>query len=321
MKKRIFEITGDGIRKVAIADFDIQQLNQSSFYIYNIECNSRSEADGELADFGLGEEILSRIQKPSENIRFEYVENMAYGELAYFSPSSKTPLKYLGTISYKNILFLFHESEEKLTKVIVDALYTTFEQTEKKIEVGEILYIIILEVLTSHGKLILSYREEVEDIARDLDHNEKEFDADEFLDSKRHLSDFGRAFEKLHFSLSFPPARSILNSKSPYLIYFKELLKNIDLLKISLSETEDRLDSLHDHYQLLLQKKANKRLNFLTIIQAIFVPLTLLAGIYGMNFKNMPELEWQYGYFASLGLMGIISLVFLRYFYKHGWFD
>jgi magnesium transporter len=78
---------------------------------------------------------------------------------------------------------------------------------------------------------------------------------------------------------------------------------------------------LHDHYQLLLQKKANKRLNFLTIIQAIFVPLTLLAGIYGMNFQHIPELELQYGYFISLGLMVIIAIAFLWYFYKHGWFD
>ncbi len=92
-------------------------------------------------------------------------------------------------------------------------------------------------------------------------------------------------------------------------------------MKISLVQIEERLNSLHDHFDLILQEKANKRLNFLTIIQAIFVPLTLLAGIYGMNFQYMPELTFKYGYFISLGAMVIISVVFLRYFYKHGWFD
>jgi Mg2+ and Co2+ transporter CorA len=90
---------------------------------------------------------------------------------------------------------------------------------------------------------------------------------------------------------------------------------------MSLSRTEDRVDSLNNHYLLLLQEKSNRRINFLTIIQAIFVPLTLLTGIYGMNFSNMPELNFQYGYFFVLGLMVVITLVFLRYFSKHGWFD
>ena len=93
------------------------------------------------------------------------------------------------------------------------------------------------------------------------------------------------------------------------------------MLKESLDQTEKRLNSLNDHYDLLIQNKSNKRLNFLTIIQAIFVPLTLLAGIYGMNFAFMPELNFRYGYFIFLGIMVVIALVFLRYFYKHGWFD
>ncbi len=94
----------------------------------------------------------------------------------------------------------------------------------------------------------------------------------------------------------------------------------MEFLKISAAQIEDRLNSLHDHYDLLLQDKSNKRLNFLTIIQAIFVPLTLIAGIYGMNFQFMPELTFKYGYFISLGSMLIVSLFFLKYFYKHGWF-
>ena len=61
-------------------------------------------------------------------------------------------------------------------------------------------------------------------------------------------------------------------------------------------------------------------LNFLTVIQAIFVPLTLIAGIYGMNFQFMPELEFKYDYFITLGAMLLIAIGFIRYFYKNGWF-
>jgi magnesium transporter len=63
----------------------------------------------------------------------------------------------------------------------------------------------------------------------------------------------------------------------------------------------------------------------LTIISTIFIPLTFIAGIYGMNFDpdsslwNMPELRWRYGYPATLVAMGLTTLGMLTYFYRQGW--
>jgi len=55
---------------------------------------------------------------------------------------------------------------------------------------------------------------------------------------------------------------------------------------------------------LSFQELFNKRLSTITILQAIFVPLTLIAGIYGMNFAFMPELKWEHGYFFDFGIDG-----------------
>lgn len=71
----------------------------------------------------------------------------------------------------------------------------------------------------------------------------------------------------------------------------------------------------------MLQEKVNKRLNTLTIVNAIFVPLTLISGIYGMNFLNMPELDNTNAYFVVLGVMAFIVIVELLFFWKNGWFD
>jgi magnesium transporter len=57
----------------------------------------------------------------------------------------------------------------------------------------------------------------------------------------------------------------------------------------------------------------------LTIIATIFMPLTFLAGVYGMNFKYMPELEWRLGYFGVLGFMLCIAILMLIYFKKKKW--
>jgi magnesium transporter len=73
----------------------------------------------------------------------------------------------------------------------------------------------------------------------------------------------------------------------------------------------DRLDSgtrdLQLRYDSAQQDKTNRRLAMLTILSAIFSPLTLLAGIYGMNFEYMPELGYRYAYFIVLGVMALIG--------------
>jgi len=83
---------------------------------------------------------------------------------------------------------------------------------------------------------------------------------------------------------------------------------------------EDHLNKLDRHCLLLLQDRTNNRLRLLTIISAIFMPLTLIAGIYGMNFHVMPELSWRYGYWAVLLVMASIAIGLLWYFYRRGWF-
>ncbi len=68
--------------------------------------------------------------------------------------------------------------------------------------------------------------------------------------------------------------------------------------------------------QNTLSAKMNEVMKILTVIATIMMPLTLITGIYGMNFKNMPELRWEYGYYYSLILMLIIALLMLWYFKK-----
>ena len=60
-------------------------------------------------------------------------------------------------------------------------------------------------------------------------------------------------------------------------------------------------------------------MRLLTVITVIFMPLTLLTGIYGMNFDNMPELHWHYGYFILLGVMATIIISLLVFFNRRKW--
>jgi len=65
--------------------------------------------------------------------------------------------------------------------------------------------------------------------------------------------------------------------------------------------------------------RMNEIMKVLTIIATIFIPLTFIAGVYGMNFKYMPELGWRWGYFGVLSIMGLIAFGMILYFWKKKW--
>ena len=81
----------------------------------------------------------------------------------------------------------------------------------------------------------------------------------------------------------------------------------------------DTLASLTDLYMSSLSQKMIEVMQFLTIIGALFIPLTFIAGVYGMNFARMPELQWTYGYPLVMGCMGLMAVGLLVYFKRKKW--
>ena len=86
-----------------------------------------------------------------------------------------------------------------------------------------------------------------------------------------------------------------------------------------LEALRDTTSGLMDLHMSALSHRMNEIMKVLTIIGTIFIPLTFVAGIYGMNFEYMPELAWDHGYFLSLGVMGTIALGTLAYFRRVDW--
>jgi magnesium transporter len=320
MTNRIFKIDTDKVNEIQLNVFLTEKKSSSSLFIYDLLVDNREEAIGELKQFMFPEEIYENILEPADHIRFEYIGNTLYVELAYFSLQTRKS-HFASVLIKENILYIVHEVDEKILPGVLKSIPSLNETQKENLSCELLVYLFVLELLSRKGKVVILIREEIEKLAIDLDKKQSEISPEDFLEVKTQLSNFSRVLEKLVFTLSFPPAKDVLDVNSTYRIYFSDLSKTMELLKTSLNQTEERLNSLHDHFELVLQEKSNKRLNFLTIIQAIFVPLTLLAGIYGMNFKNMPELELKYGYFSALGVMIIIAIIFLRLFYKRGWFD
>ncbi len=81
----------------------------------------------------------------------------------------------------------------------------------------------------------------------------------------------------------------------------------------------DRLDYLQDTFLGLVNLQQNKIIKIFTVVSVIFMPPTLVASLYGMNFKYMPELDWKYGYLFSILLMILFSLAVLLFFRRKKW--
>ena len=89
---------------------------------------------------------------------------------------------------------------------------------------------------------------------------------------------------------------------------------------IDMVETYRELaSSLMEVYLSSMSNHMNENIRFLTVFSTIFLPLTFIAGVYGMNFKSMPELEWDWGYPLLWLIMLSIAGCMLFYFYRKGW--
>lgn len=102
--------------------------------------------------------------------------------------------------------------------------------------------------------------------------------------------------------------------------YFADIHDHLLKLTEMIDENRELTTDIRDSYLSINSHQTNRVMRVLTVITTIFMPLTFIAGIYGMNFENMPELTWKYGYFETLSLMFIIALGMFWWFKKKGWF-
>ena len=103
-------------------------------------------------------------------------------------------------------------------------------------------------------------------------------------------------------------------------IHFQELRDNIDQATDSSDSYREILTDQLNLYHTSVSTKLNDIMKFLTIFSVIFIPLTFIAGIYGTNFENLPELHYEYSYYIMLSVMILVAVIMLIYFKKRKWF-
>ncbi len=102
-------------------------------------------------------------------------------------------------------------------------------------------------------------------------------------------------------------------------VFLRDLYEHTIQIMDSVESYRDMLNGLQDLLMTEVSFKMNKVMQLLTLISVIFIPLTFLAGIYGMNFEYIPELQYRYGYFVLLGVMFVLFIILLYLFKRKRW--
>ena len=155
-----------------------------------------------------------------------------------------------------------------------------------------------------------------------MDRDPNTVEAEEILDIRSKLLDLGSVVDA-----QLPPLQSLSATDKAFFKltgardFMNCALANLKSAERSLDWLDRRIGDLRSGFQMNAQDKTNRRLNLLTILTAIFTPITLLAGIWGMNFETMPELKFPFAYPIAIGLMVVIGAGMYQYFRRSGWFD
>jgi len=129
--------------------------------------------------------------------------------------------------------------------------------------------------------------------------------------------------KKLNASLHIVLMR-LATKRSPFIspdarASFQEMLLNAQAVRDSIDSSRDMLDGILVAVQAAAANRTSEIARVLTILSGILLPLTLITGIYGMNFEHMPELGWRYGYYTVLGGLALVGVVLFLVFRRLGW--
>lgn len=225
----------------------------------------------------------------------------------------------IGFVLGKNYLLTFQEDRNEYFEPVSDRLKINKGKV-RELGADYLTYLLLDALIDSYFPVLEDYGERIEDLEDQIVLKPDEGILQQIYHVRREL---------LALRRSIWPLRSILNllmrDKTELIshevqLYLRDCYDHtIQILDI-VEAYRELASSLMEVYLSSMSNRMNEVMNLLTMISTIFIPLTFIAGIYGMNFEHMPELTGRWSYFICLGVMFVIALVLIFFFWRKGWF-
>jgi magnesium transporter len=225
----------------------------------------------------------------------------------------------------KNYLLTVQEEPEHDTFEIVRERIHRNKGSIRTQKADYLSYCLIDTIIDGFFPVLEDYGERLEDLQLEVLTNPNSQSIDSILRVKRELLLLRRAIWPQREAI-----RILIRDKSALLsdsvrVYFSDCYDHVVQVIDMLETYRELASSLMDVYLSSISMRTNEVMQVLTVISVIFMPLTFIAGVYGMNFNpkaspwNMPELEWSYGYLMCWLLMIVIAGTMIIYFWRKGW--
>lgn len=263
------------------------------------------------------EDVLNTKQRP----KFEEYETYNYiilKSISYDSETSQLESEQLSIIAGQGYVIVFHETENDLFKLIKQRLNNTKLRIRKK-EADYLTYALIDTVVDHYFAVVESLGEKLEELEGVLMKRLDREDLQTIFDLKKNFTDMRKSVWPLQDMLNKILDEEFTLIGESTLLYFRDVRDHVHQVIDVLDTYKEAASNVIDTYLSVMSMRMNEVMKVLTIAATIFLPLTFVAGVYGMNFKYMPELEWRWGYFAILGGMASLFIAMILYFKNKKW--
>ncbi len=218
-----------------------------------------------------------------------------------------------------NFVISFQEKENPLFNPLMDRIRNDKSRIRKK-GADYLAYAILDMAVDSYFIILETLEEKIEALDEELTVSLSKETFKAISNMKRNLIAMRRAVVPLRELINTLEKNDTDLIVDGTLIFFRDIYDHVLQIQETTDIYREIVSGLHDIFLANVNNKTNEIMKTLTITATIFIPLTFIAGIYGMNFKYMPELEWEYGYFAVWALIACVVGVMFYFFKKKNWF-
>ena len=198
---------------------------------------------------------------------------------------------------------------------------STFSEKKHSSIRNFLFYVLAVKTLAQNNDNLSAARSRLHKLEQALNNDSEEISSNDLIFCERDINQLSDIIEDQYVGFGILTSLGSTSQKKEEIQQTHDTIKGFEPLDKAMQRLEQKAESLRVQYMLIQQEKSTRKINVLTIVQAIFVPLTFIAGVYGMNFVVMPELEWKYGYFIVWLVFGLLAGSLLFYFYRKGWFN
>jgi magnesium transporter len=263
------------------------------------------------------EDIVNTVQRP----KIEDYDDYLFIVLKMLRPTEEGDFssEQLSMILGRDYLFTFQEG---LNGDVFDPVRDRIRNGKGKIRgmgADYLAYSLIDAVVDGYFTVLEGFGERVIDVEEELTLTPDQKSLHQIIGMKKEIIYLRKSVWPLREAISFLERGDSLLLHDSTRLYFRDVYDHTVQVIDTVETYRDLLSGMLDLYLSSISNRTNEVMKFLTVIGTIFMPLTFLVGVYGMNFKYFPELEWHNGYFLLWGLMIAMALLMVAFFRRKRW--